>query len=133
MKEEFHEGPSFKGELESILILMVEKWEVVLVDMSGTYSLVRAFMKSYGPLNSFLGNMANKRSTQMSSQRKVDAFSLYQKDWLSRSKVLEYRTNRRRRRSVVHFFIDHARRAARWSNHGRGCDARQYRHEGLLQ
>ena len=32
MKEEFYEGPIWKGELESIIVPMLENWDVVLVD-----------------------------------------------------------------------------------------------------
>jgi hypothetical protein len=32
MKKEFYEGPIFKGELESIIMPMLEKWDVVLID-----------------------------------------------------------------------------------------------------
>ena len=32
LKEEFYEGPIFKGELENILMPMLDKWDVVLVD-----------------------------------------------------------------------------------------------------
>ena len=32
MKEEFYEGAIFKGELEAIIMPMLEKWDVVLVD-----------------------------------------------------------------------------------------------------
>ena len=34
MKEEFYEGPVFKGELKEIIVPMLEKWDAVLVDDS---------------------------------------------------------------------------------------------------